>query len=189
MLAVAAAVATILVTSAGAPLAGPQAAYQRWVDQSALPLPEMRVVVRTARPDDVGRPSIPAAAWVDNGEIVLAPGVDVTRQTVLHELGHVVDQRYLTDRSRSEIMRDMHANQGWTTGWQQNPDHVEAGAEEQFADVFAALVTHKGFRYSYVGPAYPGVPVTPAGMRDIRYKLSILARFQVQDGRLILRTP
>jgi hypothetical protein len=177
-----------LVDQAGAPLSGREALYQRWVNESATRLPTMRVTVRAPRADE--QPPANAGAWVSGNEIVVPQGTNLSRHQLLHELGHVFDASYLTPQARAEISsRDLHDSGPWQSPGDPT-DGATPGTEETFAEVFAALAQHKRLAPGYVGPNYAASrPLSLAAQRDLRYKLAILAKYTVQDGKLVPRQP
>jgi hypothetical protein len=126
---VASAQATTLVTPAGAPLGG---RLQAVVDSSRMPTAPGAVAV-----DLHPCPGSQYDSCWDATVLHLptARGVDL-RWTLMHELGHVFDDRVLTAADRAAFKRVIRYSGAWTTG--------DEPAGERFAEAYAgcALYAH-----------------------------------------------
>jgi hypothetical protein len=121
--------ATTLVTPAGAPLGGP---LQAVVTGSRIPTPPGAVAV-----DLHPCPGSPYDACWDTTVLHLptARGVDL-RWTLMHELGHVFDDRVLAAADRAAFKRIIRYSGAWTAG--------DEPSGERFAEAYAgcALYAH-----------------------------------------------
>jgi hypothetical protein len=103
---------------------------------------------------------------VDGGGLLL-------RWTVAHEIGHYVDQRYLTAATRQRFRQLRHIPPGLT--WEASDQPWERRPDEDFAEVFAALSV----------PAAFTPPATVYGpVRDPLAYEALLRRSGVVLGRL-----
>jgi hypothetical protein len=124
---VASARATTLMTPEGAPLGGH---LQAVVDGSRIPTAPGAVAV-----DPHACPGSEYDSCWDATVIHLptARGVDV-RWTLMHELGHVFDDRVLTPADRSAFKRVIRYSGAWTTG--------DEPAGERFAEAYAGCAIY-----------------------------------------------
>jgi hypothetical protein len=132
---VASAQATTLVTPAGAPLGGQ---LQAVVNGSRIPTPAGAVAV-----DLHPCPGSQYDSCWDATVLHLptARGVDL-RWTLMHELGHVFDDRVLTAADRAAFKRVIRYSAAWTTG--------DEPAGERFAEAYAGCAL-------YARPPYGGL--------------------------------
>ena len=119
--------AVTLLGTAGAPLGG---RLQALVDASRVPTAPGTVVVDLhtcpgSRYDSCWEPGLL--------HLPVATGVDV-RWTLMHELGHVFDERVLTAADRSAFRRAIRYRGSWTSGPQP--------AGERFAEAYAGCAVY-----------------------------------------------
>jgi hypothetical protein len=119
--------AVTLVTTTGAPLGGH---LQAIVDGSRVPTAPGAVVVDPAPCPG----SAYQACWDPTGlHVPVGRGVDV-RWTLMHELGHVFDDRVLTGADRAAFKRVIGYSGAWTTGAEP--------AGERFAEAYAGCAIY-----------------------------------------------
>lgn len=117
--------------------------WQSWADRSLIPLPPTDYVVHF---DACTRLAVDgfACAYVDNlRDIFISPDSPPSerRRLLLHEIGHMVDARYMDDNARSAFRRI-----AWARGgpWLSNSS-AEPSAGEQFAEAFSLCAIHRRF--------------------------------------------
>ena len=124
--------AVTLVTTTGAPLGGH---LQAIVDGSRVPTAPGIVVVDLAPCPG----SAYEACWDPAGlHVPIGRGVDV-RWTLMHELGHVFDDRVLTGVDRAAFKRVIRYSGAWTTGAEP--------AGERFAEAYAGCAIYSRAPY------------------------------------------
>jgi hypothetical protein len=114
-----------------AAVSGDWGAYRAMASRLRMPLPAA-YVHNSDCPDDGGSD---ACANPSTGEAWI-PAVDLDRFTLAHELGHLFDAQYLTERDREWLRLVMRAPSGdWWEPW---------GAGEWFADYYADCAVYGG---------------------------------------------
>jgi hypothetical protein len=119
-----------------------QAAIRKVIDQLAWPVDPTSFSVKVVPPQklppsDMGMYVYPESVILIDSEVVSDPERQNLTHIMAHEIGHMVDFRYLDDETRAEFMQ--------VRGFSQSADWRGAGAEwgmqpqEDFAEVYAAL--------------------------------------------------
>lgn len=152
--------AVILVNQQGQPVGGK---WQRWADQSHMPIFHMTVGLVVASSSSTTAKCGPHPAcvtpWDKPPTIWLSTTLDharpvYARQDLYHEEGHVFDWYYLTDTTRQQLERVMgDRGQNWAEGGTPN-----GGASDDFANAYAGCADTapklwRQFTISYNWPA------------------------------------
>lgn len=154
-----------------------QAAIRKVLDQLVWPVDPTSFSVKVVppqslAPDDMGMYVYPESAILVDSAVVNDPGRQNLTHIMAHEIGHMVDFRYLDDETRAEFMRVRGFSQ--TADWRGAGAAWEAQPQEDFAEVYAALAApHSLWPIQTVG----GRVEDPAAMH------ALLERFQSGPSR------
>jgi hypothetical protein len=117
--------------------------YQRWVDEAAMPTPDLSISIIEGDSEGEGWPChvpyapkpLAACAFVEQGTAYFDPLGGEPRFTLYHELGHFVDVATLTDADRRWFADFIRMP---VDPWLSEVTHNTAG--EDFASVYATCL-------------------------------------------------
>ncbi len=152
---------TLLVRPNGQPLGG---RLQRAVDHAHVTLPTGRITV--AINWNVGEHSTGAEGASDGTSIWMVPS-EADPHTLFHELGHIYDDRYLTESTRAAIAeRVMYRSAPTDIYW--NLAGLPDTPSEQFAELYAYAATGEGWPDHHCHLVYSLCSVGPKRMALLR---------------------